>query len=640
MAGDRYVSSRRALLKGLTAMPAANIYSGAAAGDWRGNDGDQFRLLPHAFITALDPKGNIVPGGRLYFHQAGRLPRDAATDPSAGIIDTGLFDIAFLQAGARAVASTVQRKLRALEVSVFDYMTPSQIEAVHAYDYATDVTEAVQSAVSYAYRNTMRLKFPPGGYLVSQLRLPDTIGTDFRGYPFEMVGTGRGEAFVINDTYKRGTVIRGSNPTLSTLLIQQRNENEGTGCLNIHGIRFEGHQNAGVPVALIEALYGASKLHDCDFYQSGEGDGVYIGFMATGSLEHCYILNRDWLAPRGTVRVGTGLIYRNDINCGLAAFRKITSRGWDQAYDIGNTSGSVIHFSPLLEHCECSVVNNGVRLRERVWKGVVDRCYFEGVEGTCVLNEGNYNTIRDGSFGEGFAVGIDDSSADNIGTIIDGNCLQVAERTPCTLIRVTSSGAHGGPGKTVSNNNMTWSYSGRKRRDVIAVEVAGIDPRINLTGNSFSPRGPWVGTSNVYKIKDRSTASDGTHGSGIFGLSMASSGDGSVEVPLLARGAVSLAVEEQVLTQADVSSNALTLSPLSVMTLVPAVPVVVSRFLSPNLPGKRFGIHLSNGNTRLKQGQYLKLAGSVDFSPGPAGAWIEFQIKPGGVAWEVSRTIY
>lgn len=637
-------SGDRVLVKGQTTTAENGIYIAATA-DW---------------TRAPDFDGSLdVVGGTLVYIASGTVGggtywRVGGVD-STIVIGTDAIEFApglggdaasllFVQAGIGAEARSVQTKLREVEVSVFDYMTATEIASVQAYTFVTDVTAKINAAVDYAYRNSLRLKFPPGGYLVTQIILPDDPTVDPRAYGFEMAGAGRGEAFVIVNP--RGTIIRGSSATLSTLKFQQRGPSEGSGVLVIHDIRFEGTQNSGVAVVELEALYGASHLYNCDAYQYGAGDGFLIGFMATGTVDHCYSLCGRlisglpaWIAPHPAARTGTGFILRNDISCGLATFRKCTSRGWEQAYDMGNTSGGVITFSLQMDACECSVVNHGIYLRERVYKALVDGCYFEGVNGTCVLNEGNCNTFSNGSYGVDFAVGIDDSSDANIGTIISGNDLQVGSVTPCTLIKVTSSG---GPGKVVCNNMLTWSGSGGSIQNIIGIEKAGVEGNINEYGNAFSPWTKWVGGAGTAKINDITTVS-GNAQSATVGLATGESIAQDVPLPMLLRGAVSFALDSTVLSTANLSGNTLTVGDTNWYEMNAGSTATVNKITGPHLVGKFVFVRTTNANTTFSHSTgsgFLKLAGSTNYTPGANGAMLGFVFDYFGSGYEMFRTAY
>ncbi len=573
-------------------------------------------------------------GEELYY-----LPR--IQDPVfelAAIVDgfslpTGAASVGWIQDGTGAEAWNVLAKLRQVEVSVFDYLTTAERAIVSAYSFAADVTSAVNDAVDYAYRNSLRLKFPPGGYLVTQIVLPDNPAVDPRAYGFEMVGAGRGEAFVYVNP--RGTVIRGSSATLSTLKFQQTAPNQGSGVLLIHDIRFEGTQNAGVPVVDLEALYGASRYYNVDHYQFGAGDGFSCGFMATGTVDHCYSLCGNliggqpaWNVSGAAARTGTGFILRADINCGLATFEKCTSRGWDQAYDIGNTSGVVTIFSAALNACECSVVTNGMRIRARAWKGTINNGYYEGVTGKCILNEGDFTTISNGSFGTGFAVGIDDSSTTNTGTLILGNELQVATVTPCTLVDVGSSGSFGGPQKVVKGNTFTWSASGGSIANIIGLKISGLNPRVEHSGNSFTPSGPWVGGAGTIAISDTSTTGlGGTGQRGMGGLGLVP--NGNQQFTKLSQGAIGFGIPEDPLDGDAITAGVLTLGQGSYFQLdiVGTAPTNITSICTSGgktNQGDFIIIECLDDNPTFIDGANLKLDGGTDYTPPAGGAILQF----------------
>lgn len=554
--------------------------------------------------------------------------------------DDGASLVTYTAPGFGAEPRDLEGKVAEIEISVLDYMSDAARAAVEAYSFAVDVTTPVNRAVDYAYRNSLRLKFPPGGYLVSQIILPDDPAVDPRAYGFEMVGAGRGEAFVVNNP--RGTVIRGSSATLPTLKFTQTGPNQGSGVLLIHNIRFEGTQNAGIAVADFEAIYGVSHLYDCDFYQFGAGDGINIGFMATGEMERCYLLcgydiggSPSWAVPGRVARPGTGLIFRNDISCGLATFRKITSRGFGQGYDIGNTSGGVITFSPRFEACEVSACTNGFHLRERVWKGVLDSCYIEASSDStvvAVLNEGNYTTITDceigilGSASGASAIFIDDSSTLNDGTVITNNNFQGEPGGRFTMVKIASSGTYGGPGKVVTGNSFIWAGSGGAVPNAVAIEISGINPRIHFEGNAFTPRGPWIGASTTKKISDLSTTGlGGTGHRGLSGLGIEENGD--QEFVKLNQGAIGFGIPQDDLADAAISAGTLTLGGGSYFRLDLTAPTNISNIVK--VPGKTnqgdlIIIECLDGNATFLNSASIILHGAANYTPPAGGAVLQF----------------
>lgn len=562
---------------------------------------------------------------------------------------TGSDYVGFLQAGTGAEPRTVQDKLRELEVSVYDYMTEAEISACQAYSFGTDVTSAVNDAVDYAYRNALRLRFPPGGYLVSQIVLPDNPASDPRAYGFEMVGAGHGEAFVYSNP--RGTVIRGSSAVLSTLKFEQTAPNYGSGDLLIHQIRFEGTQNATVPCVELEALYGQSRFWDCDIYQFGQGDGLYIGQMAAAEVANCCILNGyliggspSWAVPGNVAHPGTGVKLTSDLNCGLATFRKCTSRGWDLGWDLGDSSNLITLFSTKLDGCEGSNNKKQVYVRQRQWKTVIDSCYFESSYSTYgVLNEGNYTTISNTDFSTEHLICIDDSSTSNIGTVITGNNLQATSAGPCTLVKLGSSSTYAGPGKTCTGNSFVWSGSGGSVAGVCAIQIDGTQPNVYYAGNAFSPGTAWTGGAGTARIIDNS-AGVALWGSGqraLIGFGQVD--QGSQIFPALNQVQLSLGVADTTLGDSAISGGILTTGGGSFFKLDLTAATNIDS-VAKTQQGLIISIWSVDANPTFKQGANIKLSGSADFTPGASGAIITFISNgtSGGkpILYELARTSF
>jgi hypothetical protein len=151
--------------------------------------------------------------------------------------------VSFLQAGAGAIARTVQDKLRDV-VSVFDFMTAAQIAAVKASTFLVDVTTPINAAISSGAREVF---FPQGGYLISA---PINIGATSVGV--SLVGAGR-----------QSTVIR--NTGAGTPAVQSI----GNAILNNTSIRIADMSIEG---------------------QAGTGDGVLLDYTSQAVLERldCY----------------------------------------------------------------------------------------------------------------------------------------------------------------------------------------------------------------------------------------------------------------------------------------------------------------------------------------------------------------
>ena len=127
--------------------------------------------------------------------------------------------VTYLPAGAGAVATTVQGKLRE-SVSVFDFMTAAQITAVKTNNYSGAVTsvhagiQAAVDAIKAADSNAISLFFPDGHYFFTS---PVYVYTDdFEGIKFF------GDSTVSNYN-QRGAVITGSAALLSLFVFRHTN---------------------------------------------------------------------------------------------------------------------------------------------------------------------------------------------------------------------------------------------------------------------------------------------------------------------------------------------------------------------------------------------------------------------------------
>lgn len=107
---------------------------------------------------------------------------------------TTLNDIPYTPAGTGAVATTVQSKL--LEtVSVFDFMTASQIADVQAGTASVDVTTAIQNAIDKVKVVGGKLNFPAGTYKITSALVIDTAS-----YTNGLILSGEGRNTIISQT--------------------------------------------------------------------------------------------------------------------------------------------------------------------------------------------------------------------------------------------------------------------------------------------------------------------------------------------------------------------------------------------------------------------------------------------------------
>ena len=527
----------------------------------------------------------------------------------------------FVQSGQGAVATTIEEKLRhAADVSVFDFMTRMQIDDVRSYRFGSDVTAACQSALDAAWSSGRNCYFPAGGYRVTTLSIPGN--SRFRTRALKIHGQGSGEIFARDFT--GGTILYGAADA-PVLRYVQDVQNTGGGTLEVCGFRFEG--NSSGYVVDLEALYSLSSFHDNAIYQGGNGGGFRCGLMATVEVYHNYAINRDWNRERvGAARTGIGFEITQDINCGLAMLRKNTSRGWHTAYKLGDGTTSPI--SCKFEHNECSLVYDGIVIAPAAQKTIVCSNYFEGGDGgTGIRNEGNYTTISDNLIFPGFRSLVDDSSDQTVGTVITGNVLSAGDFPETRLVQVCSSGAQGGPTKVVSGNSFAFSGFGGSVPGVVGLSITGIDPRLDISGNYFMPRGVWTGGPGTTKISDQSTSSRGPRGlaRGQFGIGIVANGD--QEFTALNQGMISLGVPASALDERAASGGALDTGDGSWFELAPERAVRITHFAPGGQEGRLVKVHATNGNATFVAGPGLKLAGSANYTPGANGAVLTFLVS-------------
>jgi hypothetical protein len=506
---------------------------------------------------------------------------------------------------------------------------PSPVPNAREMKSAQDVTSATQNAMNRAWAGNRDCNLPAGVFRNSGLTLPGNAGG--RDKAFRLSGQGTGEIF--SRSFGGGSILYNTEDA-PVLRFAPDVPLTGGGTSTIDHIRFEG--NSSSSVVELGAFLGQSVFNNNALFQAGVGDGFKSLWSTTVDISHNYSINRDWSRTGlGSSRVGAGFRIIQTHEAGLTTLRKNTSRGWRDGYVLGD--GKVGMYSPKIEDSEVSLAHNGILIQPRVTKAHIHDNYMEGGEGgTGILDQGNWSSIRGNLIFGGFGTGIDASSNSTYGTVISENLLSAAKVPNTVLMKVGS----GGVGKVVSGNAFTFSGSGGNVPGVVGLQITGVDPRIDWHDNIFMPRGPWIGGPGTRKIDNRSTSADGTPGTGVYGLGIAQSRNQMIEAPHLSRGAVNLKVDPTALVDADVSSGVLALGELSVFTVTPTSPTSISSFSAPNLPDKTFDIHITNNRVTLVHGALLKLAGSINFTPGPNGSWHKFQIKPGGVAYETSRIVY
>lgn len=580
-------------------------------------------------FTSAPPSGT----GNVVVRYVAALPEDGAL---GALADTsrGTSLIGWLRAATGAVSTTLSRWLGAQDLNIFEFLTVAQITDVQAYTFALDLSTPVQAAINAAWTSGKKLRFPPGGYKVNSLFISETGAEAARILDIEGAGAGNPFAAGVNSgTIWKGTI---NDPVFS---VYTAAVSTSTGTLRIKGITFVGNSST-TPVVFLKSFYGTSEFSHNVVRQDGIGNGMEVQVMATGSIHDCYFLNKDLVTfGLGASRVGVGLWINQQYDAGLQTVYKCSSRGWLTPFIVGATSGTTYTYNAAIYDCECSVSYNGIRLTALARATRVDNVYCEGGEGgVAIQDDGDYNTVSRCYTFSGYSVHLKSTSF-TYGNVYDSNTFTAGTAANQVLVDITSSSSNGGPGKTLTNNQLSFGGSGGSIAGVIGLRINGTDPRIHMAGNSYFPRGAWTGGAGTTKVSDLSASGDGTSGSGVFGLRMVQSLDSNRELPALMRGAVNLAVDSTTITSAP--SGVLTLGEGSVFTVTLGSATNITSIVAPNLADKTFSLHVTNNNATFVQGTTIKMAGSANYTPPGTGAWLTFQVKPGGVVWETTaRAVY
>ena len=490
---------------------------------------------------------------------------------------------------------------------------------------ATDSTAAIQACLDAAWDARKDVFIPGGTYLVTGLTLPGNWPTiDQRDRAIRIYGQGYGVPFSLLTT--GGTVLKSvtNAPIFTDRPYVPLPGAHGT--YEIDHLRFDA--TSTTPVVQFYGFYGTSSFHNNVIFQQGTGDGLKVLYGTTGYIYENYAFNYDYVTyTAGTARTGAGFNLPNAYGSGLVTLNKNSSRGFRDGFIIGGGTGPA--FSYKVTDCECSLVYNGITLGANAQKCVVSDNYFEGGDqGIGIINLGSYSTIENNLIFEGFSKGIEDTSTTNIGSLIQGNVINVAAKANAICIDILSSGGTGGNGKNVVNNTIIYTAG---TNGVNGVKISGIDPRINCIGNAFVPRAAWTG-ANTFKINDTSSA-------GVYGLITKTNGD--YEIPCLSNGAISLFDDSPVLTQADVAALTLTIPDAGSYFICTATSAASVFIINSGVTSARLVVfRTTNANMTFSDGAYMKLAGGTSFT-GPGT--ITFLIDRTGAqnyAYELSRTVF
>ena len=439
-----------------------------------------------------------------------------------------------------------------------------------------------------------------------------------------MVGQGASQTFVTSN-YK-GTVFLANTDITIFRYHQRRAMPTAGGNWRVRNIRFmQMLATAASTVVVLDDLSEYAEFAYNQIYTAGTGNGIDIAYQIKGELHHCFIMNRDWISGSASA-VGIGINMASTVASGLLTIRKNSCRGFLWSTIVGNGTNDPI--STLLDQNEASQCKNGVWVKPNVSGCTLFKPYFEGIQDTCVLDEGKQTVVEKGQFFLGFSCGIDGSTnGNNYGNAYRDNYLETSGSKPCVLIKVASAG----PKKTVENNTLLFSTSGGVVPGVVGLQLTGTAARIDHT-NTYNPRGRWVGGAGTIKIDDTATA-------GATGWGTAN--DVDAEVPALRQGALSLATGAVVLTNSDLVGNRLTVGELSSYQVNGTAATINEISFINNRRGQRIIFETTAGNLMVfTNSALMKLAGAATFT-GPG--MIEFFCTTSGstvTAKELGRTVF
>lgn len=504
------------------------------------------------------------------------------------------------------------------------YMTTAEVTAALAYTFVTSHQTALQNALDVSFAGNVDLDIPAGGYLVTGLTMPGTISPDTRAKAFSVRGQGCGVPYSLLNT--GGTILKSATdaPILQDNLVSHPN---GVGEFHISGIRFDGTSDT-YAVVLLNNIYGLTTFERNVIYQRGNGDGMKIQYAATVLIQESYAFNADlYTYTLGAARTGVGFNYINTHGSGLVSFKKLSSRGFKTGYKIQGDASDGTAYAPRLEDSECSVVYNGVDLVYTV-NAVIDHCYFEaGDQGTGIIDAGAATSITNNFISSGFATSIDASdTTGGYGTRIEGNLINMAATENAIGIDIASTGATGGNAKNITNNTIIYTAG---TAGVKGIKITGTDPRINISGTAFVPRAAWTGSGTV-KISDEST-------NGPFGFSTVTNGD--ADIPMLARGAISLYTPATALTSAAVSGGVLTLPEGSSFVITSGSTVTVNSIDGGTTRNRLVYLRTTTADMTFDDGAFMLLDGDANFTgPGILTLMLDY-LGGSHYAYEIGRTM-
>jgi hypothetical protein len=337
-------------------------------------------------------------------------------------------------------------------------------------------------------------------------------------------------------------------------------------------------------------------------------------------------MNRDLASTPGT-RVGTGLNVSTGAGAGgLLKLMRVSSRGWLNAYSVGYTSNSGI--SARIEQCESSTVTNGILINAGFRKTVVENCYFEGVTGTCIQDQGNGTTVSNCFFFEGYTIGIDSTYIGGYGCEYFANEFQV-NTLNSTCISVYSAGDALGYKKTLDGNFFYFLGSGGSITNVVAITITGANPCLDVINNTFRPRRSWVGGSGTIKILDSSTG----YNTGTTVLT-----DTLNESPFMSNVNIGYIPSSIILTEANVTAGVLALTSSAWNSITATVATNITQINDGNKGNRQIMMVNNNANALFVKGTYMILASNFT---GYGCIILQLRVIAGQTyAYELSRTLY
>jgi hypothetical protein len=217
--------------------------------------------------------------------------------------------IGYTPAGTNAVTTNVQAKLRQT-VSVFDYMTVSEIADIQAGTALVDVTAAIQQTILDAATEldvARKIIFPTGRYRIDgTIYVPSNIDIDLCQSTLVGTGSTSGDNIIFNTGYVSGgaiisnfgppeanrvTFTRIYNGTISTCNIAFNLQNFNEGC-EISDIYFE---DCGQAVYAFRCFYGSFKnstVRGINGATEIRGAFQFVSYVNVQKMDSLFVIGR------------------------------------------------------------------------------------------------------------------------------------------------------------------------------------------------------------------------------------------------------------------------------------------------------------------------------------------------------------